>query len=202
MTTEKIFISVLIVLAITSCNNSSKQDDAKQKIPKALEDKSISSEVLSSRSYDDLVESLYNELLNKNQGLKKLEDEIQSLNESKNDSTKSFNNFNLKNQGYYGAANRHIDQLNDSTLKEKMKMLISSSLTKYNSVIVRHNEFLKIIDSKNITLSDLHTLLKITKTLQVIETYQNNNLPSTKSLKSYIKKQDEAIKLADTLLKQ
>jgi uncharacterized protein YdiU (UPF0061 family) len=200
--TTKIFISTILVLTLASCNNTRTQDKPKQETPKALEDKTSSYELVSKRGYDDLVESLYNELVSKNIDLKKLEEKIEELNKSKTDTTNLFDKFNKKNQSYFSAANRHIAEIKDSLLRDKMRNLISNNLTKYNSSIVRHNDLLKIIETKNLTIADLHNILKIVKTLPLIEKYQYDNLPSTKSFEGYIKRQDETIKFADTLTKK
>jgi uncharacterized protein YdiU (UPF0061 family) len=200
--TTKILISTFIVLTLASCENTRTQDNPKQETPKALQDKNSSYEIISKRSYDDLVESLYNELLDKDKDLKKLENDIKVLNESKEDTTELFDNFDNKNESYYSSANRHIDQLSDSLLKTKMRIMITNSLTNYNSLVTRHNALLKTIETKSMTLNDLHTVLKITKTIPLIDKYQKDNLPSTKSLESYIHKQNEVIEFADTLTKK
>ncbi|MDO9375189.1 MAG: hypothetical protein Q7T76_12270, partial [Ferruginibacter sp.] len=70
-------------MTLASCNSSRTQDKPIPETPKALEDKSFSSEIISKRSYDDLVESLYNELVSKNIDLKTLEDKIGELNNSR-----------------------------------------------------------------------------------------------------------------------
>jgi hypothetical protein len=169
---------------------------------KALEDKNSSYEFVSKRGYDDLVESLYNELVSKNVDLKQLEDKIDELNKSKGDTTNLFDKFNGKNQSYFSAADRHISEIKDSLLRDKMKVLIANNLTKYSSSIARHKELLKIVEAKSLTISDLHNILKIVKTLPLIEKHQSNNLPNTKSIEGFIKRQDEIIKLADTLAKK
>jgi hypothetical protein len=38
--------------------------------------------------------------------------------------------------------------------------------------------------------------------LPLIEKYQNDNLPTTKSFEGYVKQQDKTIELADTLIKK
>jgi hypothetical protein len=205
--TTKIFISTFLVLTLASCNNTRTQDNPKQEAPKqetpkALEDKSSSYEIVSKRSSDDLVESLYNELVSKDIELKKLEDKIDELNKSKNDTTELFDKFNGKNQSYFSSANGHVLDIKDSLLRDKIKNLVSTQLTKYNSRIARHNELLKIIEAKQITLSDLHNVLKIVRTLPLIDKYQKDNLPSIKSFEAYIKQQEETIQLVDTLSKK
>lgn len=200
--TTKIFISTIIVLTLASCDNNRTQDKPKQETPKALEDKSSSYEIVSKRGYDDLVESLYNELVSKNIDLKQLEEKIDDLNKSKGDTTNLFDKFNQKNQSYFSSADRHISEIKDSLLRDKMKVLIANNLTKYNKSIARHEELLKVVEAKNLTISDLHNILKIVRTLPLIEKYQRDNLPNTKSIEGIIKRQDEVIKLADTLAKK
>lgn len=188
-------------MTLASCNNTRTQDKPKQETPKALEDKTSSYELVSKRGYDDLVESLYSELVSKNIDLKKLENKIDDLNNSKNDTTNLFDKYNEKNQSYFNAANGHIAEIKDSLLRDKMRNLISKNLTRYNSTIVKHKDLLEIIETKNLTISDLHNILKIIKTLPLIQKYQHDNLPSIKPFEGYIKRQDETIKLADTLTK-
>lgn len=199
--TNKTFLLLIFVLSLASCNNNRTQENPKPETPKALEDKSASYDVISKRSDGDLVESIYNELVSKNSDLKKLEDKIDELNKGKRDSTSSFNKFNEKNQAYFISADWHIAGIKDSLLREKMKVLIASNLTNYNSSISKHKELLKIIENKNLTIADLHIIVKIVNTLPLIDKYQKDNLPGTKTFEGYIKQQDEAIKLADTLTK-
>lgn len=199
--TTKIFIAIL-VLTLVSCNDNRTQDKPKQETPKALEDKSASYEIVSKRGYDDLVESLYNELVSKDIDLKKLEDNIDELNKSKNDTTELFDKFNGKNQSYFSSADKHVSGIKDSLLRDKIKNLVATQLTKYNSRISRHNELLKIIEAKQMTISDLHNVLKIVRTLPLIDKYQKDNLPNTKSFEGYIRQQEETLQLADTLSKR
>lgn len=188
-------------MTLVSCDNR-QQDKPKQETPKALEDKSASYEIVSKRSYDDLVESLYTELLTKDIDLKKLEDKIDELRKSKSDTTELFDNFIEKNQSYFSSADRHVLEIKDSLLRDKIKNLVAIQLTKYNSRIVRHKELLKLIETKQMTISDLHNVLKIVRTLPLIDKYQKDNIPNTKSFEGYIKQQETVIKLADTLAKK
>ena len=200
--TTKLYIATILVLTFVSCDNNRTQDKPKQETPKALEDKSSSYEIVSQRGNDDLVESLYNELVSKDPDLKKLEDKIEDLNESKTDSMELIDKFNGKNESYFASADRHVSDIKDSLAREKIKNLLANQLTKYNSGIARHKELLKLIETKQMTIADLHNVLKIVRTLPLIDKYQKDNLPDTKSLEAYIKQQEQTIKLADTLSKK
>lgn len=201
--TKLTLISTVILLTLVSCDNAriKENQEQKQETPKALQDeKSI--DIVSKRGYDDIIESLYKELADKTPELKDLETKLDALSASKSDSTEQFDKYNGKNHSYYNSADNHLKQINDSTLRKKMKTLISSSLTKYNSKVYRHTELLKSIDKKTMTLDDLHEMLIITTTLPLIEKYQNDNLPTTKSINGYLKQLDKAVQIESSLLEK
>jgi hypothetical protein len=198
---KKTFFLSFFVLLIVSCNNNRKQDIPKQETPKALDDKSSSYELLSKRSYEDLVESLYNEVVAKDTDLKKIEETIDELAVSKSDSTYLFDQFNNKNQSYFNAAEKHISGIKDSLLRNKMKTLLANNLIKYTSSIKKHKDLLSAMEAKNLTIADLHSVLKIVKTLPLMEKYQSDHLPATKPLENYIQLQDATIKFSDSLLR-
>ncbi len=195
-------ISAFLFLALASCTNSRAKDKQEQETPKALQDKSTSFEMVSKRHNDDLVESLYNELADKTPELKQLEDQFNNLRSSEDDSTESFVNYNAKNESYFNSADHHAGKIKDSVLRDKIKLLIANSVTKYNSSISLHNDLLESIATKDLALRDLHIVLKITRTLPLINKYQKDNLPATESLKGFSKELDNTIKYADTLMKQ
>ncbi|MBO9730279.1 MAG: hypothetical protein J7623_16685 [Chitinophaga sp.] len=199
--TMKVCLSAVFVLTLVSCHNRRAQDPPPQ-TPKALEDKS-SFEIISKRGPgDDLVESLYGELISKDAALKRLELNINDLDNSKQDSTASFNKFDGKIQSYFRSADRNTSTIKDSLLRSKMKTLIANHLATYHARIAPHNELLKTITENDISIADLHQVLKIVRTLPVIEKYQQDNLPDTKQLKGFIKEQNQTIALADSLVKK
>jgi hypothetical protein len=194
-----VLISTVILISSVSCDNSRIKEN--QETPKALQE-DTSYEIVSKTRFDDMIESLYKELANKTPELKDLETKLDAFSTSKSDSTKLYDRYNRANQSYYSSAESHLQQINDSTLRKKMKSLISSSLTKYNSRIYRHTELLKSIDKKTLTLDDLHEMLIITTTLPLIEKYQNDNLPTTKSINGYLKQLDKVVQIENSLLEK
>ncbi|GAB3668773.1 hypothetical protein GCM10027594_34010 [Hymenobacter agri] len=149
-----------------------------------------------------MVDGLYNELVSNDQNLKKLEDNISDLDESERDTTKLIDEFKDRNQAYFGAANGHISAIKDSVLRNKIRNMIAAQLIKYNARIAGHNQLLKIIDNKQTTISDLHNVLKIVRTLPLIDQYQKGSLPNPKSLEGYINRQEEVIRRAEVLSKK
>ncbi|MBC9929754.1 hypothetical protein [Chitinophaga qingshengii] len=200
--TTKIFLSTALVLLLASCKDNTTQETPQPETPKAFKEKSSYEIVSKGPRAGDLVDVLYEELLSKDTGLHMLEAQINDLNRSKNDSVKSFNRFHGRMQSYFESTDTHVSEIRDSLLRDKIKLIIASHLAKYDARVARHHELLKVLAAKDINISDLHTALKIVKTLPVIEKYQQTNLPAIQQIEGYIKQQDQAIHLADTLLKK
>ena len=195
---------ILFTLTFTSCSEPRTQEKEKEKneTPKALEDKN-SLEVISKRGGDvDLVDALYSELLEKRPDLKELEMRIADLSKTEGDSTGSFRKYDAKSNSYYILAKTYTNMIKDSILKVKINAIIKSSLTKYDSSIERQNAMLDEIASKNIRLSDLHVILKITETLPMIEKYQQDNLPSIKPMDGFLKRLNGTIEYTDSISKK
>ena len=196
-------LTTLILLTFVSCNNSQHKEKQEQKpeTPAALQ-VDRSSGIISKVGYNDILDSLYKELAYKTPELKELENKMKSISGSKNDSTGLYDRYSRKNQSFYSSAYSHVNQINDSVLRKRLRLLISSSLKRYNSKISRHSEILKSIDKKTMTLDDLHEVLMITTTLPIIENYQNDNLPTTKSIDGYSGQLNNMLQFENILLEK
>ena len=198
----KLFYTAILFIAIASCNNNRQPvaESTPQQIPKAFKEESSS--LISKRSYEgDVIEELYNELLEKDKTLGALEDGIEKIKDNSKDSASAFNTFDSRNISFYSSATGHLGTIKDSVLKEGIKLLVDNSLTQYKTKIAIHNNLLSSINSKDITLDDLHFVLKLTKTLAVMEKYQSGNLPSAKPLEEISKAYDKVISKTDALTK-
>jgi tetrahydromethanopterin S-methyltransferase subunit B len=193
--------SLLIFILLTACTNNTTQQNPPPDIPKALEEKGSYS-LITKRGSNSVLEDLYNELVEKTPELKKLENQIDNLNSSRNDSTELFNSYKSKNTMYYTEASQTVGLIKDSSIKEKIRELITSSNTIYDTKISEHTILLTAIDTKLSTLKDLHTYLKVKRTLPIMEKYQSDNLPSTKPIGAFGKQVDATLKLIDTLVKK
>ncbi|MBC9913056.1 hypothetical protein [Chitinophaga varians] len=200
--TKNICLSAIFAFILTSCGNNHTSDKPQQEAPKALEDKN-SFEVASKLRYsEDLMEDLYNELASKDVELKRLEEQINDLNSSKHDSLKLFERFDQKIQSYFRSADNQALKIKDSLLREKMKILIAGTLAKYDLGSAKHHDLLKTIPINDAKISDLHTVLRIVRTLPVVEKHQQDNLPTTRQLEGFIRQQQQTINLIDTLIKK
>lgn len=200
--TIKTLSAAIAFVALISCTSNSSKNVPGNETPQALTNTTTSYDITKKRGYEDLVESLYSELVAKDPKLKNIEGAIDTLHISQGDSTHTFFEFDQMNQAYFNSANHHIAKLKDSTLRKRLTMLIANNLSAYNSKITKHTKLLKAIDTNDSKINDLHLVLKIVTTLPVIRKYQDGNLPDTAPLTGFVERQNRAIKLVDTLIKK
>jgi len=205
----KLFYPIIVCMAtlFVSCNNNKPAPENKPaEIPKVLQDNSSEAELsysLKKRApAGDLVEDLYNELLEKDAALSNLEHSIEKIKTDSKDSVIAFNDFDSKNNSYYDSYGRHLNEIKDSVLKNRVKQLLDNSLAKYKTHIAAHNNLIAAIAGKDITLDDLHVILKLNKTLAMIEQYQSGSLPALKPLVSIDKTYDKLLEKTEALGKQ
>ncbi|MBX3242214.1 MAG: hypothetical protein KIT80_14585 [Chitinophagaceae bacterium] len=191
---HKIIISFCL-LWLTSCR------DRSTGTPKALDNKKSTLEIVSKRGYDDLIESLYAELVNKDAGLKRLEEDIKELKQQEADSTTAFTQFSDRNRAYYNSANNHLGAISDSLVRDRLKEIMKTHLENYRSLVAAHQRLIDTIEYNRMAIADLHIYLKLFKTLPLIEQYQQNRLPDTTSLEGLIKEQKSIRSYADSLIK-
>ena len=192
-----VFICVSLLISCGDRQQENKPETAKE-TPKALQDENL--EIKSfSRSSNDLLEDLYQELVNKTPSLKKLEKDIIDISPKTGILEEKYNAYNTKSFSYYTAASLKAASINDSVLKQKMIDLITNSKNKYSKKTKELNQLLKQISENNTTINDRHAVLKIVLTLPLIEKYQNDNLPDKKELKDLINQQGKLIEHIDSL---
>jgi hypothetical protein len=199
--------SLIVIAAIgwtlVACDRPQQPAAPAPETPKALQENSDVSLLRMSKSRDkDLVEDLYKELAEKRPELNELEKAIGELPEKKADSLKLFDEYNQDNNAFYGSADRHVSQIRDSVLREKIKTLIAKSESAYKDKAARHSSLIDAINAKTASLEDLHLALKITKTITVIERYQNEHIPGTAPLQNIIRQYEKEIKKTDSLIKE
>lgn len=183
---KKIAIFSLILLA--SCQEKETNHTSKEE-PKAFEEKTI--EIGRFRKGGDLVDDLYQELVDKSPELKALENELSELNPR--DTTAIFYNYDQKSDEYYGSAESYINGIRDSVMKQKMINLITKSSDKYISQKADLEDLVGTINKKRSDITNYHTALKIILTIPLIEQYQKQHLPNKSPFEKLIEKENQLL---------
>ena len=159
--------------------------------------------LFSKSSYEsDLLEKLYGELVIKDAELRKLEERINTLGIDRIDSVEDFERFDQKNSSYYVAADQHVTYIKDSLLRERMRTIVGASQARYNSQVSVYKKLIDILNSRAIVLEDMHLVLKIIKTLPMIEKYQKENKLSTNPIEQVTKEMNKIIQQIDSATRQ
>jgi hypothetical protein len=186
-------LSIFTVMLFACSDVSSPPDD----VPKAFEEKNSIGGIKSSDSRygggSDVVNSMYNEIVDDDANLKSLEKDIRNIPGVIADAEGAYNNFVYNNSGYYNSATNHVNSIKDSALKQKIKVMLEASNAQYQRSGAKHNTLINEINWKQLTLNDLHTYLKIIKTIPAIEAYQKKNLPSTSPMENASAELDKLI---------
>ena len=189
----------IVFLSIGSCKN---KPAAPANNPAALAEKGSFGSGLFKSYRGNLVDELYTELLDKSRELSAVEDSLRRLETTEKDSLSRFANYDNKITHYYENARGYARSVTDSTLKARIGRMIDYSDSSYKAMAATQLALMEGIDKNKLTLSDLHSILMIVKTLPVIEKYQKANLPKGASLQKYANKQARIIQQMDTLIRE
>jgi hypothetical protein len=199
MNSRSILITAICGVLI-SCNTPARPVVQAKETSKALQDKGSLDEIKISRGRADLIESIYKELAEKEAALNAIEGSTSSIQERSDDSLKAFSDYNQKSEEYYNAADRYTSRIKDSVLRKKIEAIINTSKTAYNKRISEFHDLINQMNAKSASLDDLLVVLKLTRTLAVIERYQGNNLPATSSLQHLLREYEQIIQKTDSLI--
>ena len=196
-------LSIIIIVAfILSCNDAHKDQinaDSQQEVinetPQVLDenaDYKLGS--ISKRSDSDIILKLYNEAVEKNSKLSQLNDAIKEMPQIKNDSLDKYSKFSQTNNNYWLTANRYINQLQDSILKESSLEIFKALEAKYEAKMSDYEQKLTTINEKTTSLNDQLILMKLFITEPMIKNYEINEKPSIKTLENIINEYDKLLK--------
>ncbi|MES2266227.1 MAG: hypothetical protein V4520_05685 [Bacteroidota bacterium] len=181
-------LSLLVLLvSISACKQKGKAKDVTEKteLPESLDEPK--GDVLSFKRYSsggNLVDAIYFDLVKKTPNLERLEAQLEKFNVDKADSLAAFNNYAGKVESYYNSANQNLEHIEDTVLKERLKVLLAAERGRYKSKANKFETLIKDIDNENLVIKDYYETLKIVATLPVIVKYQNNNIPDIRSIKA------------------
>lgn len=193
---KKIIAALLISLIVCSCNiNKSRTDelnDSTKEIPKILTEEKSGSYERSSYS-NDLVESLYEDLMKNDEKLKQLHEKINNNFKTMNTVLREFENYTQKSNQYYSDAESKAYAISDSLLKIKLQNSIKISREKYNQFISNLNQSDSSINRMYHKIKDNYEVFKIQKTLPIIEKFQKEKITDNKKLEDFVKEQNKLL---------
>lgn len=196
----KIYFTIACLTLLVACGNRASDE---QEIPESLNDNDgAESYSLSKRGDRDLVNSLYAGLRETDPDIKSLEEDLTRLEASFRDSTELFSNYHSKNMSYYSSASRHVLNISDSVLREKVKSVVLEDSVRYGQLVSMQISLMDSIALMKKHFQDLHEYLKIIRTLPVIRKFQEGNLPSVDPLTGYANRVDAIIRKTDSLIKK
>lgn len=171
-------------------------------LPVVLESKSVEMSNLYKRNKENLIESLYQELIKQSEELQALDASIKSLGESRKKALDSFKLFNEKNDAYYESAKLNVKNIQDSIFRKKVQALVDESLKQYNLKTLPHRQLDSLLAKKSAAVNDLYILLKVVTTLPSMHEYQQSRMPGTSDLDALNRQLDSLHIRLDTLTKQ
>lgn len=160
-------------------------------LPKALQDPSLVDEVAeySSRgSSRDLVEALFADVLKSDTALRHLCNDIEVQNRNHNDSTERWVDFEQKNLAYYESAKRHAEHIADTVMRAAEIERLRASQEAYVAGVRSARQLDSAYIAKRTMLNDLEELVKIQRTLALMERYQKEQRPSDAVLRAELER--------------
>jgi|WetSurMetagenome_2_1015567.scaffolds.fasta_scaffold98986_2 hypothetical protein len=188
--------SLIFLFVCYSCaDNKPKVDSAEMQnqTPDVLDDAKPGISSVSKRYTSGMVEDLFIEAMNKDDSLKAIVNEMNEMNNTKNDSLRAIKTYFQNNDMYWISANNYIDKLSDTLLKNDLREIFKSLETKYKKSTANHNYVVDNLENKAIVLRDCEIIMKLTISAQMMDNYQKNKLPALNGLKSLVVSYDTLI---------
>lgn len=195
----KLFSLLVCILMFISCNNTS-NNESQNNIPQALQDNTKPVFTIKSHSgREDLVDDLYNEMVDKDAELRKIDNLYKELRGQKKDSLEKFLSFDQKNHSYYQSAASYLKMIKDSILQKEIETILQNSKNRYQVKKGRLTALENVLDLAESSADDSHFAIKLLVTLRIMESYQEN-LPSSKPIESLITDYNDLRRKMDSIV--
>lgn len=184
-----LLILCLFALTLTAC------EKPKSEIASPLIDNQSLESSLKSSYRGSLLEQLYAETLKKDSSLKSLEEQIQHEINSPIEAIQNFETYNNYSGNYYSTALSYAESIKDSLLKNQLLIQLDKSEKEYKKSVQANTQTIEKINQNREKIRDLHMILKIVKTLSIIEEYQKINKPEASDFDKSLEKQLKFIQI-------
>ncbi|MEL6558094.1 MAG: hypothetical protein AAFQ94_07915 [Bacteroidota bacterium] len=178
---------LLVLLTLSACNTPIRNSDqpiSEEATPETLDDEYSDIRLSSySKRSGNLVDRLFNEAKEKNQSLDDLSEKVERLKSNERENLEEYREFISNNDDYWRSARIYIEQINDSTLRKKIDLIVEDLKADYKKSIAQHDSaVVKLNESKQLT-DDYYSMIKLMVTLPMIANYQKNELPDINVIK-------------------
>ena len=193
MKKHTIIILTITLLALSSCLKPVREEE--NVTPEVFQEHDFIEEVSSyKRGYSSVTEQLYNELLEKDEELKQIEEKIKKLSDDNYKNNIEINKFLSNNSIYYSEVKSYAKTIQDSILRNEIISKINLSEEDYKNKTADIKALKDILNKKITDLNDYKTALKIVLTDKSIKSYQDNYEQDTTSISKLINRYNNIIK--------
>lgn len=172
---SKLAVFILMIgqiFGMSACSNSRNSDE--QNLPAALQEKSSINDLVgySSRSYDDLIEQLFNEIKENRSDVAEIAEAFDAKSEQLNKELDLLYKFDGKSTQYYGTAEDKLSSITDSILSAEMAQIVGTSKSAWTASLKNRDALAEKLRKNAQSLEDQFMVLKIRLTMPQIEAYQ------------------------------
>jgi hypothetical protein len=178
-----------LLLALVACSGPPQEQPA---VPEALQQDGVIGDIkgsLSGRSYGkDLVDALFEDVLKNDTALQHLLDDLQRQYVAHGDSTAAYHRFEAQNRSYYESALEHTAALSDSVEREAQRALLRTSEERHRAAMSRARQLDDQYEAVRKRTMELVELIKLQRTLQLMEEYQRQERPHDAELQAELER--------------
>jgi hypothetical protein len=136
----------------------------------------------------DLVEALFVDVLKQDSALATLMRDLDDRQVVHGDSMESVQRFEGQNDSYYGAANQKAEALSDSTEEAKQLAVLNASRARYDVQMAGIRGSESAYEALRTRTDDLVLLIKLQRTLELMERYQGTDHPREAMMKAEVER--------------
>ncbi|CAM4065293.1 MULTISPECIES: hypothetical protein [Flavobacterium] len=178
-------ISILFLFAfVCSCSKGKQKEiNVANETPQVLQNNDSDISLRSfGKKYDfNIIDKLYNEAIEKDESLKKLENVFLYIGGVKKDSLKDFNDYLGNNARYWNDVDDYLKQIKDTILRKEVTKDFDKFEKEFKKSITSLQHKDSLLNMKSVLLDDYHTIMKLKITHNMMMKYNTNEFPKDKN---------------------
>jgi len=199
---RKLLLIGITMLLLTSClkkKNTRNNQVADNPTPEIL---SEPDGYISKRYKEDIITELFQDAIKKDAELEAYVKKHENLGDWERSKLEDYNKFTSNYREYWAASRYLLDDIKDSTLKKQYKQLFADLKTKQLQLTYEIDTATSIMNKKQQLFNDYFILVKLIVTQQMMQNYQQNELPQVKPIKEVIEEYDSLISVSKSIIQK